>query len=74
MDQLSGGGNPVVVTTLAAAFAEMGRFPEAITTAQRALELAASQNNTALVAALEAQIKLYQTGSPFHQTAPRTDK
>ena len=56
-----------MVATLAAAYAEAGRFPEAVTTAQRALQLAASQNNVALVAALEAQLKLYQAGSPFHQ-------
>ena len=56
-----------MAATLAAAYAEAGRFPEAITTAQRALQLAAGQNNAALVAALEAQFKLYQAGSAFHQ-------
>ena len=58
-DQLSGGNNPVMVATLAAAYAEAGRFPEAITTAQRAVQLAASQNNAAMTAAFEAQLKLY---------------
>ena len=67
-DRFSGGGNPVMAATLAAAYAEAGRFPEAITNARRALQLASSQNKTALVAALEAQLKLYQAGSPFHQT------
>jgi len=67
-DRLSNGRNPVMETTLAAAYAEAGRFPEAVTTAQRALQLANSQNNAALIAALKAQLKLYQAGSSFHQT------
>jgi len=67
-DRLSGGTNPVMAATLAAAYAEAGRFPEAITTIQRAMQLANGQNNAALVAALQAQLKLYQAGSPFHQT------
>jgi hypothetical protein len=64
-DRLSGGRNPAMAATLAAAYAETGRFPEAITNAERALQLAAGQNNAALVSALEAQLKLYQTGSPL---------
>ena len=65
-DRLSSGGNPAMAATLAAAYAEAGRFSEAITTAQRALQLAISQNNPALAADLEAELKLYQAGSPFH--------
>jgi len=68
-DRLSGGTNPVMAATLAAAYAEAGRFSEAITNAQRALQLATRQNNAALISALEAQLKLYQAGSPFHQAA-----
>jgi protein O-mannosyl-transferase len=67
-DRLSGGGNPRMSATLAAAYAEAGRFPEAIITAQRALQLATSQNDTALIATLEAQLKLYQAGSPLRST------
>lgn len=67
-NRLSDGKNPVMATTLAAAYAEAGQFPEAITTARRALQLATSQNNAAMVAALEAQLKLYQAGSAFRDT------
>ena len=67
-DLLSGGNNPAMAGTLAAAYAEAGQFPGAITNAQRALQLADSQNNTALAGALEAQLKLYQAGSPFRDT------
>ena len=66
-DRLSGGRNPTMIATLAAAYAEAGRFSEAITTAQRALQLASSQNNPTIVSALDAQLKLYQAGSPFHE-------
>jgi len=64
-NQLSGGQNPVMLKTLAAAFAEAGRFPEATAAARQALELAAAQNNAALASDLRAQIELYRTGSPF---------
>ena len=64
-NRLSGGNNPVMLKTLAAAYAEAGRFAEAITAAQQALQLAAAQNNTPLVSDLQSHIKLYQAGSPF---------
>ncbi len=67
-NQLTGGKNPVILCTLAAAYAEAGRFPEAIETAQRAIQLAEAQSNTALAGALQSQLKLYQAGIPFHDT------
>jgi tetratricopeptide (TPR) repeat protein len=63
---LTGGENPVILHTLAAAFAEAGRYTEAVETAQHALRLAGAQSNAALAGALELEIKLYQTGSPLH--------
>lgn len=68
VDRLAGGKNPVAAATLAAACAETGKFPEAVAHVQRAIQLAGSQNNAAAVAALEAQLKLYQAGSPFRDT------
>ena len=67
-NQLVGGKNPAVLCTLAAAYAEAGRFPEAIETAQRALQLAEAQSNTTLAEALQSQLKLYQAGIPSHGT------
>jgi tetratricopeptide (TPR) repeat protein len=66
---LTGGENPVVLHTLAAALAEAGRFPEAVETAQRALRVAGAQSNTTLAGALQSEMKLYQAGSPFHSPA-----
>jgi tetratricopeptide (TPR) repeat protein len=65
-NQLTGDGNPVVIGTLAAAYAEAGRFPEAVETAQRTLQLAETQSNTALADAIRSQLKFYQAGIPFH--------
>jgi len=67
-DRLSGGTNSVMAATLAAAYAETGQFPAAITTARRALQLASGQNNAALAVALASQLKLYEAGSPFHDS------
>jgi tetratricopeptide (TPR) repeat protein len=65
-NELSGGKNPVILGTLAAAFAEAGRFSEAVETAQRALRLAEAQSNTGLTGALQSEMQLYQAGRPFH--------
>jgi Flp pilus assembly protein TadD len=64
-EQLSGGKDPAIITILAAAYAEAGRFPEAVTTARQALQLAAIQTNTAVVNALRAQIGFYEADTPF---------
>lgn len=73
-ERLSGATDPMIVGTLAAAYAEAGRFPEATAAGQRALQLATAQNKTALVNDLRAQVILYETGQPYHETgagAPR---
>jgi tetratricopeptide (TPR) repeat protein len=66
---LTGGENPLILHTLAAAFAEAGRFSEAVETAQRALQLAGAQSNTGLAGQLQSEMKLYQAGIPFHLPA-----
>ena len=65
-NQLTGNGNPNVLGTLAAAYAEAGRFPEAVQTAQRALQLAETRSNTALANAIRSEMKFYQAGTPYH--------
>jgi protein O-mannosyl-transferase len=72
-NRLSGGQNPIIIKTLAAAYAEAGRFPEAVTATKRAIELATAAGNTTLVNDLRAQIELYQAGSPFRDTIQRND-
>jgi tetratricopeptide (TPR) repeat protein len=68
---LTGGENPLILHTLAAAFAEAGRFSEALETAQRALQLAGAQSNTGLAGQLQSELKLYQAGSPYHLPAQK---
>jgi tetratricopeptide (TPR) repeat protein len=65
-DQLTGGANPRVLRTLAAAYAETGKFADAVKTAQTALQLAATQGDAALSHDLESQVKLHQAGLPMH--------
>jgi Flp pilus assembly protein TadD len=66
-NRLSGGGQQGVLDTLAAAYAEAGRFPEALATAHKALELALRQNARAQVDALRARLALYGVGKPYRQ-------
>jgi protein O-mannosyl-transferase len=55
--------NPEILGTLAAAYAETGKFADAAATAQRAHQLALAQNNRALAGVLEGQYRAYQTGN-----------
>ncbi len=68
--RLSDAREPAILGTLAAAYAEAGRFPEAVKSAEQALALATSQNNVALADALRVRIKLYQADSPYRDTQP----
>jgi Flp pilus assembly protein TadD len=63
-NQFSRNKDPVVLGTLAAAYAEAGRFSEAVATAKQALALAVTQSNTGLTNVLQTEIGLYQTNSP----------
>jgi hypothetical protein len=68
---LNGGANPIVLQTLAAAYAETGRYGDALVTARRALELAAAQKSGDLANALQQQIKLYEAGQPMRSGLDR---
>ncbi len=60
---------PRALSVLAAAYAETGRFPEALDTANRALTLAVASNQVELAGALQQQLKSYEAGQPFRQRA-----
>ena len=57
--------------TLAAAYAEAGRFAEAAQTARQAMELATQQHKPALAESIQARIRLYEVGTPFREPAER---
>ena len=63
--RISGSRIPILFRTLAAAYAESGRFAEAIQTAQRGIESANSHGNSALAAELQGNIALYQERRPL---------
>ncbi|MFL6519262.1 MAG: tetratricopeptide repeat protein [Chthoniobacterales bacterium] len=56
--------DPIVGTTLAAAYAETGRFADAIRTAEAALKGAEDSGNVVLANAIRAQILLYRSDQP----------
>jgi tetratricopeptide (TPR) repeat protein len=68
--QLGGDGNPMMLHTLAAAYAETGDYGLAAATARRGLELAKGQKNGALVATLQREIQLYQADKPVREGPP----
>lgn len=63
-NELTGGTNPLMLRTLAAAHAEAGHFDDALHTAQQALELASAEANDPLTRGLREDIELYKTGKP----------
>ena len=59
-NQLSDSKDPAVLRTLAAAYAENGRFTEATVTAESGLQLANTQNNSALAKIFEGDLAHYR--------------
>lgn len=56
-----------LLDTLAAAYAESGRFTEARARVQRAIEVAAQRGRTEAVGPLRARLLVYERGEAFHQ-------
>ena len=57
----------VPVGTLAAAYAEAGRFDEAIATAQRACTLAEKSGEPELLKRNQELLELYRAHQPYHE-------
>jgi len=55
------------VGTLAAAYAEAGRFDDAIATAQKACDLAEKSGEKDLLLKNQELLKLYRANRPFHE-------
>jgi protein O-mannosyl-transferase len=60
--RLTGGRHPVPLDALATAYAEAGRFPDAIEAAQKAIELASAAGDKKTADAIEARLPLYRDG------------
>ena len=63
----TGGENPVILRTLAAAFAETGQFNDARETIQKAMKQARTPGQQDLVAQLTDELKRYEAGLPLYQ-------
>ncbi len=65
--ELTGGNDPFVLDTLASAYAEAGRFIEALQTLDQALQLL-SQSGDTNTTALSARQRLYQAKQPYRES------
>lgn len=72
--QLTGFKQSPYLSTLAAAYAEAGRFPEAIDAEETALRLQIAAGDNALTGLNRQLLAYYRAGRPFHETprAPET--
>jgi len=57
---------------VAAAYAATGRFNDAITTAQKAVELAKAAGQAQVVSEIETRLELYRAGRAYHAPASVT--
>ncbi len=71
--RISGGKIPMIFRVLAAAYAENGRFSDAIEIARRGADLANSQGNPALATELASNIALYESGRPVRDPSIRNN-
>ncbi len=71
--QLTESKEPVILGTLAAAYAEAGRFPEAVETARQAQSIASQQKLHALADLWQSRIRLFEAKSPFREAPKPSD-
>ena len=69
--QLSGEREPVALDTLAAAYAEAGRFDDAMATARKAIALYDGQNRSETADSAKARLRLYQSKRPARDVPGR---
>ena len=66
-NELVGGSEAFVLDTLAMAYAEAGRFTDAVRAAQQAIDLAAKAGANDDVAAVQQRLQLYKSGQPYRE-------
>jgi tetratricopeptide (TPR) repeat protein len=69
--QLTGNQQPLFLGTLAAAYAEAGRFNEAVATAERARDLARTNGLEKIAGRNEQLLELYRASKPYHESNGR---
>jgi Flp pilus assembly protein TadD len=65
---------PLALDSLAAAYAESGRFDEAVATAQKALKLALKLGPEELALELKKRLELYQARQPYRQRVKQKNR
>jgi len=65
--ELTGFRRAVMVGTLAAAYAEAGRFAEAVATAEKACARAIESGDDTLAARNQQLLQLYREGRAYHE-------
>lgn len=65
--ELTGEQDPNVLGTLAAAYAEAGRYSEAVQTARQAADLATRRQKPELAESIKKALVLYEAGKPYHE-------
>ncbi len=69
--RLTDNKKPGLIGTLAAAYAEAGRFPKAVSTAAKAADLAAADGDARFADQNRQLLELYRAGRPYREAAPR---
>jgi tetratricopeptide (TPR) repeat protein len=59
---------PEMLDVLASAYAETGQFDKAVETAQRAYQIAISQNRKVLIGQIQSKIDMYQSNRPYRSS------
>ncbi len=67
---LIGNDHPEVLDTLAVAYAAVGRFDDALSTARQAADAARGTPFEGLIPAIEGRVRLYLTFRPYRMTVP----
>ena len=62
---LGGGRSPAALDALAAAYAELGRYREAVAEAEERLNLAEKQGSLELAPDIRERMALYRSGKPY---------
>jgi tetratricopeptide (TPR) repeat protein len=68
--RLAGEKEPAILDALAAAYAEAGRFQDAVQTMHRSLALPTRQGSAALAESLKTRLALYEAGIPYRELQP----
>ena len=64
---IAGGKVAGILDTFAAAYAEAGRFGDAVPAAQQAIELAKLAGQAEAAQRIQARLQLYQAGQPYRE-------